>query len=85
MPKAGLPNLLKSDSICITVKNFDELVQLKNYLEELKISCGVIHNPSRKHDPNFWRFYIAAKSYAKFATIIGSKHPDKSEILRMKI
>mgnify|MGYP001558225329 FL=1 len=66
-------------------KNFDELVQLKNYLEELKISCGVIHNPSRKHDPNFWRFYIAAKSYAKFATIIGSKHPDKSEILRMKI
>lgn len=66
-------------------KNFDELVQLRNYLEELNISCGVIHNPSKVRDPNFWRFYIAAKSYVRFAKIIGSRHPDKSEILRMKI
>jgi intein-encoded DNA endonuclease-like protein len=66
-------------------KNFDELLQLKNYLEELKIGCGVIHNPSKKRDPNFWRFYIAAKSYVEFAKIIGSKHPDKSKMLRMKI
>lgn len=66
-------------------KNFDELVQLKKYLDELNISSGVIHNPSKSRDPNFWRFYIASKSYARFAKIIGSKHPDKSEILRMKI
>ena len=66
-------------------KSFDELVQLKKYLAELKISCGVIHNPSKDRDPDFWRFYIAARSYRDFAKKIGSFHPDKSEILRMKI
>ncbi len=66
-------------------KNFDELVQLKEYLTGFGIDCGVIHNPSRKRDPDFWRFYIRANSYAKFAKIIGSSHPDKWPILRMKI
>ena len=66
-------------------KNFDELVQLKSWLTDLGISCGVIHNPSRKRDPDFWRFYIAAKSYSRFAKLIGSSHPDKWPFMRMKI
>ena len=39
-------------------KNKNDLEQVRNYLTELGISCGVIHNPSKKVDPNYWRFYI---------------------------
>ena len=66
-------------------KNFDEMLQNKAWLEDIGISCGVIHNPNRKTDPDFWRFYIRANSYGKFAQKIGSLHPDKLPILRMKI
>ena len=66
-------------------KNKQELVQLKSYLENLGISCGVIHNPSVMRDPDFWRFYVATHSHAKFARTIGSLHPDKWPLLRMKI
>ena len=66
-------------------KNFDEMVQNKAWLEDLGISCGVIHNPNGEKDPDFWRFYVATKSHVRFAQIIGSSHPDKWPFLRMKI
>ena len=66
-------------------KNLDDLVEVKNYLQELKIVCGKIHNPSRNVDPNYWRFYISAKSYEDFAKVIGSWHPEKKSFMRMKI
>ena len=66
-------------------KNRQELEQLKSYLEKLKINCGVIHNPSKMQDPDFWRFYISANSYSNFARTIGSLHPDKWPLMRMKI
>jgi intein-encoded DNA endonuclease-like protein len=66
-------------------KNFDDLKEVKFFLEDLNISCGKMHNPSKKVDPNYWRFFIRAKSYRNFAQIIGSWHPVKSRFLRMKI
>ncbi len=66
-------------------KNYDDLFNVKSMLEELHITCGKIHNPSQKVDPNYWRFYISAKSYLDFAKIIGSAHPEKMTYLRMKI
>lgn len=66
-------------------KNLADLKKVRQYLEDLGISCGVIHNPSRRVDPNYWRFFIRANSYLKFATLIGSYHPDKASYLRMKI
>ena len=66
-------------------KNLTDLKEVKKYLEELNIGCGKIHNPSRNADPDYWRFYVSAKSYKKFAQIIGSWHPVKSCFLRMKI
>lgn len=62
-----------------------DLEEVRNFLLELGIFCGVIHNPSRKVDPNYWRFFIRAKSYKDFAKKIGSWHPIKSRLLRMKI
>jgi hypothetical protein len=52
--------------------------------EELGIACGKVHNPSKKVDPRYWRFFIRAKSYEDFAKIIGSWHPVKRRFLRMK-
>lgn len=66
-------------------KNKKVLEDIKKYLSEFKIESGKIHNPSKKVDPDYWRFYIKAKSYKDFAKIIKLKHPDKKEILRMKI
>ena len=66
-------------------KDLKELQVVKKYLTDLGIECGRIHNPSKRNDPNYWRFYIRANSYKKFAKIIGSYHPEKRKILRMKI
>ncbi len=66
-------------------KNFKDLSQVRDYLMEFKIDCGVIHNPSKKVDPNYWRFYVKARSYLDFVNKIGSWHPEKARYLRMKI
>ena len=66
-------------------KNLKDLMQIKIWLEELGIKCGSIHNPSKKVDPDYWRFFISVKSYEKFAQLISSWHPIKGKFLRMKI
>ncbi|MBI3290008.1 LAGLIDADG family homing endonuclease [Candidatus Microgenomates bacterium] len=66
-------------------KNQNDLEQVKNYLDELGIESGIMHNPSKNVDPNYWRFFVRANSYDKFAQLIGSWHPVKSQYLRMKI
>ena len=66
-------------------KNLKDLEQVKEYIEELGIICGRTHNPSKRAEPNYWRFFISIKSYEKFAKLIGSWHPTKSHFLRMKI
>lgn len=66
-------------------KNRQILSKIKEYLTDFGIKCGKIHNPSKRVDPNYWRFYIRSKSYKDFAKIVGSSHPEKLSILRMKI
>lgn len=66
-------------------KDYKDLAEAKGYLEELGIVCGQIHQPSKRVDPEYFRFYISAKSYRDFARIIGSWHPEKKSYLRMKI
>jgi len=65
-------------------KDLGDLEKVRTYLEELGIACGKIHNPSKKVDPDYWRFYIKARSYEDFAKTIGSWHPVKRRFLRMK-
>lgn len=48
-------------------KDWDDLQEVKGYLNELGITCGKTHNPSKDVDPNYWRFFIRAKSYEDFA------------------
>jgi hypothetical protein len=60
-----------------------ELERVKGLLKKTGINSGKLHNPSRKKDPDYWRFYISADPYNKFADKIGSCHPRKNYLLRM--
>ena len=71
--------------IQISQKNKPELEALKSILEKLGISCGKVHVPSAKVDPNYYRFYISRKSHKDFAEIIGSWHPRKNKIFRLRM
>lgn len=66
-------------------KDRASLEGVRSCLEELGIRCGRIHNPSKRADPNYWRFYVLSQSHIDFARNIGSRHPVKSRLLRMKI
>ena len=35
-------------------KNFKDLKQVRDYLNEVGIKCGKLHNPSKKVNPNYW-------------------------------
>ncbi|MEX0587304.1 MAG: LAGLIDADG family homing endonuclease [Patescibacteria group bacterium] len=64
-------------------KNLKDLTQVRAYLKESGIQCGKIHNPSRRADPNYFRFFVSAKSYKDFAEKIGSWHPEKKVLLKV--
>ena len=68
-------------------KDKADLSEVKNWLEEVGIKCGEIHNPSKKVDPEYWRFFISRISHKDFMQIISSWHPRKKKQmeLRMKI
>lgn len=68
-------------------KDRADIEEVKRYLEEINISCGKIHNPSKNVDPNYWRFFISRISHMRFMELIGSWHPRKAKQieLRMKI
>ena len=55
--EGGLPKSLDARFyIQLVQKDQLKLKWIKMVLEELKISCGVIHTPSKKVDPNYFRF-----------------------------
>ena len=68
-------------------KDKADLTQVKSWLEEIGIKCGKIHNPSKRVDNNYWRFFVSRISHRDFMETMGSWHPRKlSQIeLRMKI
>ena len=71
--------------IQFTQKDRAELEKVKRILERLGIECGELHNPNVEVDPNYWRFYVRAKSHKAFAEKIGSWHPRKEGLFqRMK-
>ncbi len=82
----SIPSLTMSRYyIYFAQKDYKDLEQVKEYLQELDIFCGRLHNPSSKIDSDYFRFYVLSNSYNKFATTVGSYHPEKSKRLRMKI
>jgi hypothetical protein len=63
--------------IQLVQKDRDKMQKLKELLQSLGITAGVLHNPSHRVDPNYWRCFVSRASHADFARIIGSWHPLK--------
>jgi hypothetical protein len=68
-----------------TQKDRVELDKVKTILETLGITCGKMHNPSARIDPDYWRFFVRTRSHLAFASRIGSWHPIKELILQRKM
>ncbi len=68
-----------------TQKDRIELEKVKLILELLGITCGKMHNPSVRVDPDYWRFFVRTRSHLAFASQIGSWHPIKELILQRKM
>jgi hypothetical protein len=68
-------------------KDRDSLTYARGILEGLGIACGVIHNPSRRVDPDYWRFFVRRNGHQRFISVIGSWHPRKAVCIadRVKI
>jgi hypothetical protein len=58
-------------------KDLADLTHLRMTTISLGIDCGRIHNPSRRVDPHYWRFYVRASSHEAFIRSIGSWHERK--------
>jgi hypothetical protein len=71
--------------IYLAQKDKEDLEEVCSFLTELGIKCGKLHNPSRRVDPDYWRFFVSSESYTTFAREIGSMHPSKCKILEMVI
>lgn len=78
--EGGVPRNGGEFYIQLVQKDLRKMETIRNILTGLGIQCGVIHNPSRRVDPHYWRIFIARKSHKDFASVIGSWHPIKAEI-----
>ena len=80
--EGGIPQSADSRFyIQLVQKDRRDLGLLRMYLESLSISCGKLHNPSVRVDPDYWRFFIKAQSHQRFISMIGSWHPRKRSLL----
>lgn len=71
--------------IQLVQKNQPKLDWIRTVLTDMGISCGVIHIPSRRIDPDYFRFFISTKSHETFGKLIGSWHPRKHLIFESRV
>ncbi len=81
--EGGIPQNIKSRFyIQLVQNNKTKLQHLKQILKSLGVETGIIHNPSKNVDPDYWRMFVLAGSLKEFIRKINSWHPRKQEILR---
>jgi len=71
--------------IQLVQKNQPKLDWIRNTLTNMGINCGVIHIPSKRIDPNYFRFFVATSSHELFKNQIGSWHPRKRLIFESRV
>lgn len=64
-----------------TQKDLDDLTKVWLALTDLDIDCGKIHNPSARVDPDYWRFFVRARSRLDFCAVVRSWHPRKRGLI----
>ena len=84
--EGGIPRGLQSKFyIQLVQKDPVKIGKLKAMLIALNISSGLIHNPSARVDPDYWRIFVSTRSHQQFVKTIGSWHPRKYAILRERM
>lgn len=83
--EGGVPHNDGRFYIQLVQKNLPKIELIKELLTELGIKSGKIHNPSKRVDPDYWRIFVLTGSQTKFANLIGSFHPVKSDIFRKRV
>jgi intein-encoded DNA endonuclease-like protein len=84
--EGGIPHSVKDKFYIQLVQNDQEkLSKIKQLLESMGISVGIIHNPSRKLHPEYWRMFILLSGHKKFVKIVGTQHPRKINFLRERM
>ena len=71
--------------IQLVQKDRKKLNALRTILSKLGIENGIVHNPSKKVDPEYWRFFVRTRSQRDFVRIIGSWHPSRVERFRKRM
>ncbi len=71
--------------IQLVQKDQEKIEKIVQMLEALGISCGKIHNPSARVDPDYWRVFVGTRSHKNFAKMIGSSHPLKAKIFQARM
>lgn len=66
-------------------KDRASLERVHEILQQEGIESGRIHNPSARVDPNYWRFFVRAKSHQDFLLRVGSWHPRKQAQIRARV
>lgn len=84
--EGGLPRNPKARFyIQLVQKNRPKLAWIRQELTDMGIDCGVIHIPSKRIDPDYFRFFIATRSHSNFEKVIGSWHPRKRLIFESRV
>ncbi|MGH2828345.1 MAG: LAGLIDADG family homing endonuclease [Actinomycetota bacterium] len=68
----------------LTQKDRDDLADLRRRFERLGLNCGRLHVPSASADPDYWRFYVSARSRHRFIQEVSSWHPLKRGLLELR-
>jgi hypothetical protein len=66
-------------------KDLADLTRVRECLIRLGLTCGAIHNPSVRADPDYWRFYVLSESHEDFLARIGSWHPRKRRLIEERL
>jgi len=84
--EGGIPrNQQSTFYIQLVQKDPVKIAKLKAMLTALNISSGLIHNPSVRVDPDYWRIFISTRSHRQFVKTIRSWHPRKCAMLRERM
>lgn len=71
--------------IQLVQKDRIKLEKIRRILMNAGIAVGIVHNPSVRVDPDYWRMFIRTASHREFAVLIGSWHPRKRIIFRQRM
>ena len=84
--EGGIPHSASASFYIQLVQNDrNKLRKIKVMLNRMDIATGIIHNPSKKLHPEYWRMFVLQSGQRKFVKKIGTMHPRKLKLLRERM